>query len=664
MSGDHDANRQLWLSAPFDEAWRDRDVFAEVRALDGEVFRDMPGRRTLRFNAFGRSWFLKHHTGIGRRAWWAERLKGREPVAGADNEWRAIRALQEAGIDTLDVAAFGQRGRDPAARESFLITADLAESAGEALVDLETLCAGWVQRPPPPRFRQELVKSLAEISRRLHGTGITHRDYYLCHFLIPVSQLPRTGQQATGRDLPLKPVLIDLHRALLQPRNLQRWVDKDLAGLLFSARHAGITSRDIWRFMRVYTGLPVREAWHTARSRWQRIERRAEAMLRREQRRQQRVRSELLLPPPDGPVARWRQADDAGRGRIIRDLCIAVQHCHERGWLPVDRALRDVREVDGVSVIELTGAARLDDTLAPDHARRANLADFLSWFPATLDRTLDDPEPSSMHGGIRPGGEEIAMSQLVQAARLARWQRIAPRLYRNTEQVRRLHRPGRVIVHKRRLASPDWQSFLDDPDGWMDDGRMIKDGDTTTVVRVSLGGQDCIVKRYNLVSTAHALKRAPRPSRAWRHWYHAHRLLTLGVWTPEPLLVMERRSGPLRRQAWLVTEAVKGRNLLQDIGTLDEPATRRRVLEQFRDWFAFMRRHRVNHGDLKISNFISRPEGLLVLDLDGMRWPGGQRRFERGFRRDLDRFMRNWQERPALRDEAARMLRSAEGIQE
>ncbi|MEX1198875.1 MAG: lipopolysaccharide core heptose(I) kinase RfaP [Pseudohongiellaceae bacterium] len=654
-------DRQLWLSAPFDQAWRDRDPFAEIRALGGDVFRDMPGRRTLRFNAFGGSWFLKHHTGIGRQAWWAERLKGRQPVTGADNEWRAIRALREAGIDTLEVAAFGRRGDDPACAESFLITADLEYTAGEALVDLETLCAGWVQRPPPPRFKRGMVRSLAEISRRLHDAGITHRDYYLCHFLVPVSQLPGAGQRETDADRPLKPVLIDLHRALLQPRNLHRWVDKDLAGLLFSARHAGLTSRDVWRFIKAYTGLTVRQAWHTGRPRWRRIEQRAEAMWHREQRRQQRVRSELLLPPPDGLATRWRQADEAGRDRIIRDLCVAVQHCHERGWLPVDRALRDIREVDGLPVVELTGAARVDATLAPDHARRANLADFLSWFPDALDRTLDDPEQSPVPDSARRDGEVPA---LVRAARVARWQRIAPALYRNTEQVRRRHRPGHVILHKRRLVSADWQSFMDDPDGWMERGQMIKDGDTTTVVRLTLGGQGCIVKRYNLVSTAHAIKRALQPSRAWRHWYHAHRLLTLGAWTPEPLLVMERRWGPLRRQAWLVTEFVEGRNLLQDVGTLDEPEKRQRVLAQFRDWFVFMRRHRVNHGDMKISNFISRPGGLLVLDLDGMRWPGGQRRFERGFRRDVSRFMRNWRERPSLHDEAAQMLRLAEGIPE
>lgn len=655
---EHEGTRQLWLSSPFREAWRERDPFAEVRALDGDVFRDVPGRRTLRFRAFGRSWFLKHHTGIGRAAWWAERLKGRDPVTGADNEWRAIRALREAGIDTLEVAAFGQRGGDPARRESFLITADLEDVADEPLLDLETLCAGWVQQAPAPRFKWTLIRSLADISRRMHGAGITHRDYYLCHFMMPVSQLPRTERLAKEAAPPLRPVLIDLHRALLQPANLHRWVVKDLASLLFSARHAGLTSRDLWRFVQSYTGLSARQAWSAAPAQWRQVEQRAGAMLRREQRRQQRVRSELLLPPPGGLVQRWRHAPEAGRVRIIRDLCVALQHCHERGWLPVDRALRDIREVDGMPVIELTGAARLDDTLTPDHARRANLADFLSWFPEALDAELDDPTHSPVPVGLRGEGEALSLRQLVQSARLVRWYRIAPGLYRNTEQVRRLRRPGHVIVQKRRLVAPDWQAFTDDPDGWMARGEMIKDGDTTTVVRITLAGQDCIVKRYNLIDAAHALKRAPQPSRAWRHWYHAHRLLTLGVWTPEPLLVMERRYGPLRRQAWLVTEAVEGRNLLQDIGRLEQPDARGFVLEQFRDWFAFMRRHRVNHGDLKISNFISRPEGLVVLDLDGMRWPAGPGRFGRGFRRDASRFMRNWQGRPALHEAAGRMLRA------
>ena len=48
-----------------DEAFK----FAESR--EGDVFRDLPGRKTLRFDHEGKGYFLKYHSGAG----WGEILK-------------------------------------------------------------------------------------------------------------------------------------------------------------------------------------------------------------------------------------------------------------------------------------------------------------------------------------------------------------------------------------------------------------------------------------------------------------------------------------------------------------------------------------------------------------------------------------------------------------
>ncbi|WP_284729451.1 lipopolysaccharide kinase InaA family protein, partial [Escherichia coli] len=39
----------------------------------------------------------------------------------------------------------------------------------------------------------------------------------------------------------------------------RRWRDKDLIGLYFSSMNIGLTQRDIWRFMKVYFGMPLRK---------------------------------------------------------------------------------------------------------------------------------------------------------------------------------------------------------------------------------------------------------------------------------------------------------------------------------------------------------------------------------------------------------------------
>ena len=52
-------------------AWRGADPFEHLARVDGEVFRDVEARRTFRFEAGGRSYFAKVHSGVG----WREILK-------------------------------------------------------------------------------------------------------------------------------------------------------------------------------------------------------------------------------------------------------------------------------------------------------------------------------------------------------------------------------------------------------------------------------------------------------------------------------------------------------------------------------------------------------------------------------------------------------------
>lgn len=85
----------------------------------------------------------------------------------------------------------------------------------------------------------------------MHAAGINHRDCYICHFLL---HLP-----FTGREDELKISVIDLHRAQIRAKVPRRWRDKDLIGLYFSSMNIGLTQRDIWRFMKVYFGMPLRQ---------------------------------------------------------------------------------------------------------------------------------------------------------------------------------------------------------------------------------------------------------------------------------------------------------------------------------------------------------------------------------------------------------------------
>lgn len=209
----------LYLRLDLGQQWSGRDIFSTVAELQGDIFRDKEGRRTLRFQLDGKSYFLKYHQGVG----WQEIVKNclqlRAPVISAKNEWQAIRFLEKHGIGTMTLAGYGERGTNPAEKESFVITDDLTNT-----MSLEDLGQQWHDNPPSFATKKALIERLASISKTMHENGMNHRDYYLCHFLLDDS-FAKTNTFTSDTEL----FLIDLHRAQIRENGSvpTRWLVKD-----------------------------------------------------------------------------------------------------------------------------------------------------------------------------------------------------------------------------------------------------------------------------------------------------------------------------------------------------------------------------------------------------------------------------------------------------
>ena len=257
------------LEEPFRSHWAGQDPFAAAEALQGEVLRALEGRRTLRTEIDGRGYYVKIHRGIGWGEIFKNLLSGRLPVLGAGNEWRALERLTAAGVDTMRAVAFGERGSNPARRHSFIITEELAPT-----VSLEDFCRDWLQQPPAPALKHALIRRVAEMAGRMHGGGVNHRDFYICHFLLhlPVdASAPRLS-------------LIDLHRAQVREKTPRRWRDKDLSALYFSALEIGLTKRDRLRFLKTYFARPLRSLLQDERPLLQHLESESTRLMARYQR--------------------------------------------------------------------------------------------------------------------------------------------------------------------------------------------------------------------------------------------------------------------------------------------------------------------------------------------------------------------------------------------
>lgn len=259
----------LIISDQFRNNWPEPVEFDALMALDGEVFRQVARRRTLKFHLADQPYFIKIHRGVG----WAEILKNllqlRWPVLGAQNEYRAMEACHRLGIETMTCAAYGLRGCNPAELDSFVITESL-----ENTLSLEECVEAMAERPVPLRLKRALIQRVAEMARRLHENGMNHRDLYICHFLL---EMNGAGEWPEVSDLHL--YLIDLHRMQMRNRTPFRWQLKDVAALHFSSHGAALTRTDRFRFIQAYTGLPIRQVLREQAYFWGRVEAKAQALL-------------------------------------------------------------------------------------------------------------------------------------------------------------------------------------------------------------------------------------------------------------------------------------------------------------------------------------------------------------------------------------------------
>jgi hypothetical protein len=135
---------KLILAEPFKSLWAGRDPFAEVEALQGEVYRELEGRRTLRTEVDGdgfssRSTVASAGARSSRtcsppscRCSAPARNGGHPAPAGgrrADHDRRGLR----------------RAGSNPADQHSFIVTEELAPT-----VSLEDFSIDWVKQPPEP----------------------------------------------------------------------------------------------------------------------------------------------------------------------------------------------------------------------------------------------------------------------------------------------------------------------------------------------------------------------------------------------------------------------------------------------------------------------------------------------------------------------------------
>ncbi|MGK9066720.1 lipopolysaccharide kinase InaA family protein [Stutzerimonas chloritidismutans] len=350
----------------------------------------------------------------------------------------------------------------------------------------------------------------------------------------------------------------------------------------------------------------------------------------------------------------WRAVEaeaplSVGQHSVLSNALTLIAEMHLRGLWQDDLHLENFIVSQGILHVVDGGGVKAQEPGKPLSRNLVlkNLGVFFAQLPAALEPFLEDMlVPYLMANNTHA----LPLETLLRETRIRRSWRLDDYLKKTVRDCSLFQvsiGPFRALAARREEA--DLLSELEpDPDQLIESGQLYKNGGSATVARVELCERAVLIKRYNIKSPVHWLKRFWRPSRAWHSWVEGNRLNFLGVPTPRPLAMKEQRWLWMRGRAWLVTELLTGDDIIARFQPHLDGAPPECELLALDRLFAALIRERISHGDLKGHNIFWEKGRWMLIDLDSVRQHRGDASFSRAYARDRARFLRNWPSDSAL----------------
>lgn len=253
---------------------------------------------------------------------------------------------------------------------------------------------------------------------------------------------------------------------------------------------------------------------------------------------------------------------------------------------------------------------------------------------------------------LRPQAKLPSLSELQKRAIALRRRMLVQyadhKVLRECTDVHVIHTAQAYAAYSRAHVTAALVSSMQNPDLLLqEDQQQLKRGNTCSVAKFALDGEEMVVKRYNIKSFWHGLGRAWRQSRAAVSWRNAHRLQLAGIATPQPLVLVEQRRLGMRGLAYFVAAFVNAPDAVTFFADNSmRPQDRKDAALHLARLFRRLYLLGISHGDCKASNILMQGLQPCLIDLDSMQQHRCLVWFERRHIRDLRRFMRNWQQDP------------------
>jgi len=328
--------------------------------------------------------------------------------------------------------------------------------------------------------------------------------------------------------------------------------------------------------------------------------------------------------------------------QTLEQALSSIGALHAYGLWQDDLHLDNLLQQDGkIWLIDGAGirAQRLGKPL-PARVARNNLALFFAQLAPELEDFIEPLLPAYQ----KSAGADLSLPLLRQAIKRWRKRRVKAFVKKCTRDCSEfaVQKSARERCIIRRNELPLRQTLLAEPDRPIELGERYKQGGSASVSRIDWQGRALVLKRYNIKSAWHWLRRCLRESRARHSWRQAHRLLMLGIATPRPLALIEQKKCGLRGRTYLLTEYCQGADLIACLADYHEQSPPDIYISALGQLLQSLIRAQISHGDLKGHNLLWQDNQWCLIDLDALEQHQCKRRFAKAFARDRARLLRNF----------------------
>ena len=233
-----------------------------------------------------------------------------------------------------------------------------------------------------------------------------------------------------------------------------------------------------------------------------------------------------------------------------------------------------------------------------------------------------------------------------------RWHRYERKIFRESTQFVQIKSLTRTGSYNRSYEGPQLLAFLKNPESAFSPvyAKLLKSGNSATVVKVRLDNRDYVIKRYNMKNIWHRLRRIFRETRAVSSWRMSNKLNLFGISAAMPIACIENNMLGLRGVSYYVTEYVSNEHAGEYFTrNVTKPDKVQNMVRRISSLLKSIAKISVSHGDLKITNIlINAADQPILIDFDGAKEHDSLQSLQKTWQKELQRFFLNFNANPGL----------------